>query len=55
LRAKRSNPEGNKQKLDCFVARAPRNDGEMVRLNKDQKKKGPRERAFERLTVKSPE
>src|SRR6202035_3918946 len=26
LRAKRSNPESNKQELDCFVAKAPRND-----------------------------
>jgi hypothetical protein len=28
LRAKRSNPESHAESLDCFVARAPRNDGE---------------------------
>src|SRR4051794_21118965 len=28
LRAKRSNPESHKGRLDCRVARAPRNDGE---------------------------
>src|SRR6187402_919033 len=27
LRAKRSNPAAPKRRLDCFVARAPRNDG----------------------------
>jgi hypothetical protein len=27
LRAKRSNPEAARKELDCFVARAPRNDG----------------------------
>jgi len=26
LRAKRSNPENDRQELDCFVALAPRND-----------------------------
>jgi hypothetical protein len=33
LRAQRSNPEGNVCSLDCFVASAPRNDGEMLRRN----------------------
>jgi hypothetical protein len=27
LRATRSNPESDERGLDCFVARAPRNDG----------------------------
>ncbi|MVT49657.1 hypothetical protein GPL17_04055 [Bradyrhizobium yuanmingense] len=39
LRAKRSNPESFRGKtLDCFVARAPRNDG-------GAKTKGPPKRA----------
>jgi hypothetical protein len=44
---RRSNPESNKQELDCFVASAPRNDGfnAATRPSTSLRANGSRERA----------